>query len=275
MPLIRKPFWYSKELTRCAVQLLSCFSGYQVVTGIQADGERRFLDVPMIWGNASKVGAFILRGGSDNSMSYVPCGALLMTGLKRDDDNRRTSYHSEKINYLERAMNADGIAIAGAPGVKKTIERFMPVAHKMNFEVSYWCSNQDQQFQLMEQIGAIYAVSMDFLMSNSPVDWTHLRWMTWTGEYQLGMADLAEAGGKTDPYYTVTFPFEAGIWMGVPAKVYETNYIQSIHVPIHELNRETDWDNMPILDELVIKASPEDILRFANIKAAPMPVQEE
>ncbi len=198
-----------------------------------------------------------------------------MTSLKRDDDARRTPFHSEKINYLERAMNADGIAIVGVPGKKKTMERFMPVPHRMSFDVSFWCSNQDQMFQLMEMIGGIYAVQMDFLMSNSPTDWTHIQWLLWSGEYKFGLVDLSEGGGKMDPYYTVTFPFEAGIWIGLPVKVYDTKYIETIQVPIYQLNSEIDWDTMPLLDQLVIRATPENILRFANLEAAPLPKPEE
>jgi hypothetical protein len=275
MALVRKPFFYTEELKRVIVQLLACFSGYQVKTGIQHDGQIQFLDVPMIWGDASKVGAFILRGGSDNSMNYVPCGALTMPNLEREDDLRHIPFHSEKINYIERAMNGDGLPIAGVPGVKKTMERFMPVPYKMEIEVEFWCSNQDQQFQLMEQIAALYAVDMDYLISNSPTDWTNIRSLAWSGKFNMGISTLADASGKMDPYYTVMMPFVARVWIGLPVKVYDTKYIEVIKVPIYQLNADIDWDTMPQLDELVIRATPENIIRFSNLEAVPLPTPED
>lgn len=269
MDVIRKPHFYNSEIKRVIVQLLACFSGYQTVTGTQASGKAEFLDVPMIWGNMSKQAAFVLAGGSDNSMSYIPCGALNMVGLERDDTQRRTPYYSEKFNYIERATTPDGTVIAGVPGRKRTVERFMPVPHKMQFEVSFWCSNEDQKFQLIEQIGAMYSVQMDFLMGNSPADWTNISWLLFDGKYDLGHVKL-EGGQQNDPYHLVTLPFTAGIWLGLPVKVYDTKFIEKIHVPIYQLNIEVDWDSMPELDHLVVRATEKDILKFENYNPAPL-----
>jgi hypothetical protein len=268
MQVIQKPFFYSREIKRTLIQLLGCFSGYRVETGTQYDGESRLLPVPMIFGNQSRLAGFVLRGGSDNSMPYLPMGALNMIGLKRDDNQRRTPYHSEKFNYIERAMDPEGRVIVGVEGTRKTVERFMPVPYLMDFELAFWCSNQDQMFQIMEQIGAAYAVQMDVLISNSPADWTNLNTILWNGEFRFGHA-IPEGSTETDPYHTVTLPFVASIWLGAPVKVYETKYIEKIQLPIYELAKSGQIDDSIELDQLVITPSEDQLVRFENLAPAP------
>lgn len=262
-----KGFFYTREIKRTLLQLLSCFSGYQYETGTLYDGTSRLMPVPMIHGNQSRLAAFILRGGSDNSMPYVPVGALNMISLKRDDNQRRTPYHAEKFSYIERYVDENGRVVVGAQGKHKTVERFMPVPYEMGFEVAFWCSNQDQMFQIMEQIAAIYSVQMDFLVSNSPADWTNLRSILWSGDFNFGHATLE--GQESDPYYTVTLPFTAAIWIGVPAKVYETKYIEEIQVPIYELANSGQIDDSVELDTLVILPTQEELEEFENLSPRP------
>lgn len=272
MALKRKPYFADNQIKRYLVQLLACFSGYQVKTGNQRDGKPRFLDVPIVYGDYSQVAAYIVRGGSDNTMAYLPIAALYMTGLEQNADLRHFAQHSEKFSYVKRAEDADGNLLINQPGEKITIERFMPVPYRMTFEVSFWASNNDQGYQLVEQLMTVFNPDIDIQISNSPADWTQLSTILFQG--QVRMEKAVPSGTDTNPLYVFTLPFQIDIWMSPPAQVYATKHIYRIHVPILEmdgrdLEGQVDFDRLEQLDGLIIRADEADILTFEQIGTNP------
>lgn len=258
MALKIKPHFSDRQIARLLAQLQAAFSGYQVRTGIQADGKERFLTIPMINGGMDRVAAYLVRGGSDNVMSSVPVGSVVITRIQQNPNHRQAPQHFEKFHYVERAKDEDGKILVNVPGKKKTIEWFMPVSHIFDFEVAYWLSNQDQLYQIIEQITAVYNPSNELLISNSQVDPGSITEVIFGGEFRIERA--VPDGTNIDPLYVVTMPFTVEFWIGLPAKVYESKPIYEIHVPIYEILGEVDFDTMPEIDKLVIRADEQDIL---------------
>lgn len=265
MAQVRKPFFYDAQLKRMLVQLMSAFSGYQVMTGTQRDGKPRFRDVPIMYGDMSRAAAYIVgpRGDQENTASYIPMMSLYMTRLNQAADRRQAPQHVEKFNYFERAKDPDGNLLVGEPGKKKTVERFMPVPYDMGVSLSIWSSNNDEGYQLVEQISTVFNPDMEIQLSNSPADWTFLTSLIFDGD--VNMEKAVPSAGDTDPLYVYTLNFSVNVWMNPPAKVYDTTYIYKIHVPILELEESLDFDNMVQLDELVIRAEEDDIILFESL----------
>lgn len=264
MALKRKPFFYDAQLKRYLVQVMAAFRGYQVQTGLQRDGKSRFLDVPVKYGDMSRVGAYVMHGGSDNTMAYLPVMAIYMTGLRQSDELRLNPQHREKYNYIERAKTPDGELIVNQPGKKKTVERHMGVPYSVNFEVRIWARNNDQGYQMVEQLCTQFNPSLDLQLRNSPADWTFMRNMRFEGDVRMEKA--VPTGLEANPLYVFTLPFVMEpVWMNPPAKVYETKHIYEIHVPIKELDERFDFDRFQTLDELIIRADENDILVFENL----------
>jgi hypothetical protein len=270
MALLRKPFFYSAQVKRMLVQLMACFAGYQVITGNQRDGKHRFLDVPIIYGDMQRTVGYILQGGSENVVPYIPMMSLLMTGMRQKNEWRQAPQHWERLNVIERARDADGNLLINVPGRKKSVERFQPVPYEMSFEVSIWASNNDQQLQLLEQIWAVYNPDMDIALSNSLADWTFLTSIIYDGD--TNFERVAPQGTDIDALFVATLPFTVTIWISVPAKVYDTKYIFTINVPILDLDSagdiikkgEVPFDDLQQIDGLVIKADEEDIIAFSS-----------
>ena len=78
--LKRKPFFYDSQVKRMIVQVLATFAGYQVRSGIQRDGKHRFQDVPIVYGGFDKAVAYLLQGGNENTVPYLPIMSLIDTG---------------------------------------------------------------------------------------------------------------------------------------------------------------------------------------------------
>ena len=265
MPLKRKPYFYDAQLKRLLVQIMSCFSGYQVRTGKQRDGKHRFLDVPVIYGDMDRATGYILQGGSENVMAYIPIMSLMMTNMRQKAEWRQAPQHYEKFNYIERDMDADGNLTGGA-GKKKTVERFQPVPYDIQVDLSIWASNYDQGYQLVEQICTVFNPDMDLQLSNSPADWTFLTSMLFQGEVRMEKA--VPSGTDVDPLYIFSMSFDTVIWLSPPAKVYDTTYIYEIQVPIKEIEEGLDFDNYETLDGVVIKADADDIIFFESLGSA-------
>jgi hypothetical protein len=247
------------------VQLMSCFSGYQVRTGNLRDGKSLFRDVPIMYGDMSRVAGYVMgpRGDQDNSTNSLPIMALYMTSLNQAQDRRQAPQHVEKYTYIERAKDPDGKLLTGEPGKKKTVERFMPVPYDLQIEVSIWASNNDEGYQLVEQIATVFNPDMEIQLSNSPADWIFMTSLIFNGN--VDMEKVVPSGGDTDPLYVFRLTFNTLVWMSPPAKVYDTKYIYQIHVPILELEEDMDFDNMGALDGLVIEANEDDIALFESL----------
>lgn len=271
MALIRKPYFYDAQLKRMLTQLMSCFSGYQVMTGTQRDGTPRFRDVPIMYGDMSRVAGYIMgpQGDQTNVTNYVPIMALNMNRLAQKNDYRLNPQHTEKFNYVERARDPDGNLLTGQAGKKKTVERFMPVPYDLGISVSIWASNNDEALQIAEQIATVFNPDMEIQLSNSPADWTFLTSLIFDGE--INMEKAVPAGGETDPLFVFTLNFSTVVWMNPPAKVYDTTYIHSIHVPIFELEEGLDFDGYLQLDGLIIRADENDQMFFDGLSEGNSP----
>lgn len=260
MALKRKPYFFDNQINRYLLQIMATlFSGWQVRTGTQRDGKERMRDVPVVYGSMSRaVGRILGPDGTGNSTSYLPMISVYKTGLAQSDLHRQNPQHVEKFSYVERARDANGKPIRGEPGRHKTVERHMPVPYIMDFAVSIWGSNEFEVQQIVEQLGVIFNPEVDIQLSNSPADWSFLSTVHFSGSFDDER--VTPTGTGVDELYVTTMNFNIQpVYLSPPVKVYDTKYIHSVHVPIKELEDSLDFDDMTALDNLVIRASDEEI----------------
>jgi len=260
--LIRKPFFYDRQIARYLTQIASCFAGYQVMTGNQRDGKHQMMDVPIIMGDWSRVSGYLLNGGSENTMQYLPVMSLTMTGFSQNAEMRQAPQHTEKYRVIERARDSEGTLLINQPGRKTTVERYMPVPYTLDFQISIWGSNKDQGLQIVEQICTVFNPDMDIQLSNALSDWTFLTTLLFEGTVEMEKA--MPSGTDIDPLDIYTLSFNTNIWLSPPAKVYETKHIYEIHVPIKEIEEGLDFDEYQEIDGLIIRADEDDIITFES-----------
>jgi hypothetical protein len=267
--LKRKPYFYDAQTKRMIVQVLACFAGYQVRTGVQRDGKHHFLDVPIIYGGMDRTVGYLLQGGSENTMAYLPIMSLIETSIRQKREWRQQPQHIEKKRYIERARDSDGKLIVGQPGRRITVERYMPVPYEITFELSIWTSNKDTAFQLLEQIGVVFNPEIDIALSNGFADWAFLTTLNFDEEIKI--ESIQADGSNADPFTVHSMSFTTTLWLSPPAKVMDTTDIHTIHIPIFDMGSfdgetlQADtflFDGLELLDKCVIRADEEDILRF-------------
>lgn len=267
--LKRKPYFYDAQFKRLIVQVLASFAGYQVRTGVQRDGKHHFMDVPIIYGSMDRAVGYILQGGSENTVAYLPIMSLIDTGYIQKAEWRQQPQHIEKLQFIERARDPDGKLIVGQPGKRTTVERYMPVPYEVSFELAIWTSNKDTAFQIVEQLGVVFNPEIDIALSNGIADWAFLTTLNFDGDIRI--ESVQADGTNSDPFTVHSMSFKTILWLSAPAKVLETKNIYEIQIPILDLNGfdgETivadtvQFDGLEQLDKCVIRADEEDILRF-------------
>jgi len=267
--LKRKPYFYDAQFKRLIVQVLAAFAGYQVRTGVQRDGKHHFMDTPVIYGAMDRAVGYILQGGSENTVAYLPIMSIIDTGYSQKAEWRQNPVHVEKLQFVERARDPDGKLIVGQPGKHTTVERSMPVPYEVSFELAIWTPNKDQAFQLIEQIGVVFNPELDIALSNGMADWAFLSTLNFDGDIKI--ESVQADGTNSDPFTVHSMSFNTVMWLSPPVKVLATKNIQEIHIPILDMGNYDGetlmadtvvFDNLEQLDKCVIRADEEDILRF-------------
>lgn len=257
--LQKKPFHYDAQIKRYLLQILALFSGYQVVSGIQRDGKRRFMNVPVLYGDISRTAGYILQGGNENTMTYLPVMSVSFgsTPLRLMPSMRLQPQHVEKTRYIERRRDQDGRPMVGVMGKGKIAETYQAVPYQLSFEVGIWSPNADQGLQIAEQIMTQFNPSLDLMISNAPLDPAFLTVVTFEGSLNL---ERVEVGTEVDPLYRYTMGFNTPVWLSPPAKVYDAKLIEKIHVPILDFIKGVEMDDLEQIDKLVISASEDEII---------------
>lgn len=264
-----KPFFYDGQFHRYVRQIMAAFSGFQVMTGKQRDGKPRFIGVPVIFGGRDRLSHWLQSGASQNSMIPLPVISIRPVSLQQDATLRRAPYHTRIQPYIDRNVTPGEEANADSEirdDVKielqkreLSVEMWMPVPYKFQFELTVMASNMDQGMQLVEQIGTLYNPELDLKVSDSPLDWTFLTNVIFEGDIAFGRQAPDLGGGTKEAPHTFTMRFETTMHWSPPAMVYKSQLIEEIHIQIKEMTEQAvastlNWDEMDELDHLVIRS---------------------
>ena len=255
----RKPFFYDSSIKRYLVQVMSCFAGYRVKTGLQRDGEARWIDVPVVYGGRSRLAQFLENGGGLSTTLSLPILSVNMISLTQNANLRRDASHVSRIVYT--AHETDHVyegnqEVEGSPQ-EYIEERFMPVPYEMKITLHGMASNADQLFQITEQIGTVFNPEVDLLISNSPGDWASETRLIFEGDIDFDEMSFDIGAGTEEPRYMFRMNFSCNMQMAPPSIVYESDTIETIHVQLYEKNDPLDWTTMTNIDNIIIRTEPE------------------
>lgn len=262
----RKPFFYDAQIARHLIQVgTKCFGGYQVVSGQQSDGNVRFTDVPVVYAGMSRVTEQLFGGISDNVVMRLPIISYSLNSLQRKEAEMRDPKHIQQYVIKLRKRDPDGNLLVNEPGELIVVERYMPVPYEMAIDLVIWASNYDQLQQLVEQIGSQFNPDQELQISDSPADWTSPTRILFSGQVRYDEVSPAE---KPDPALIARMSFVITTRLSLPVRVYDAALIHEVDVNIRELEdfgymyygENIDLPNMPLLNRLVIIATPQEIV---------------
>jgi len=210
--------FYDGQIRRYLTQTIRALSNFVVKYG---DGT--LVRVPVMYGDADRQVASIMRGNSENTINSTPRMAVYVSSFALDRSRLGDATHVGKLHIREREiLNGE---YTGAQGKNYTVERLMPTPFKLTMKCDIWAANTDQKLQLLEQILVLFNPSLELQTSDNYIDWTSLTVLdlndvTWSSR-------SVPVGAET-PIDIATLTFETPVWLSPPVKVKHLGVVTNI-----------------------------------------------
>lgn len=220
-------FFYDGQVRRYITQVIRVFSNFTVKYG---DGTLH--QVPVMYGDADRQAASIIRQNSENAVNSVPRISVYVSSLALDRDRLADSSYVGKLNVRERAIDDTG-KYTNAQGRNYTVERIMPTPFKLDLKVDIWSSSTEQKLQILEQILVLFNPSLELQTTDNYIDWTSL---TVLNLKDINWSSRSVPVGNDTPIEVGTLTLDTPIWISPPVKVKHLGVITKIITSLYNTN---------------------------------------
>jgi len=212
--------FYDGQIRRYLLQTIRVLSNFTVKYG---DG--RLVRIPVVYGDADRQAAAIMRQNSENKINSTPRISVYINGLTMDTSRLADSTYIGKTHVRERAINEATGEYTTGQGANYTVERLMPTPFKLTMKCDIWSANTDQKLQILEQILVLFNPTLELQTTDNYIDWTSLT--------TLEIKDLIWSSrnvpvGADTPIDIATITFETPIWLNPPVKIKQMGVITQI-----------------------------------------------
>lgn len=216
--------FYDGQIRRYISQTIRALSNFVVKYG---DGTLH--RVPVMYGDADRQVASIIRNNSENKINSVPRISVYVNSLSLDRERLADSSYVGKVHIRERDFltdsNGDPTRYTQGQGRNYTIERLMPTPFSLKMKVDIWSSSTDQKLQILEQILVLFNPSLELQTNDNYVDWTSL---TVLNLNDINWSSRTVPVGSDTPIEVATLTVDTPIWLSPPAKVKHLGVITKI-----------------------------------------------
>jgi hypothetical protein len=253
-PFFDKPFeryWYDQQFVKTLIEFMAIFEGMQVKIGKNNLGSKNdLIYVPIRRGNADRVVNNILAKGTPNSMLRPPLFAAEIVQIEKAPNRQKGREHINRETYLP---------VGGEfPDDITNVYKKTPTPYIVHFDLSLLTSNDDQKFQIMEQILTVFDPDIQIQTSDNVFEWNKITSLIldeilMDQEYPLNNAQKI---------VSTTFQFSTVVYLQVPV-AYKHNFIESIKVKFATLSSKQEIFEQYVTDTLGF--NPDDYTEVANI----------
>lgn len=222
-------YHYNHQLRRYLVQFMAIFAGMQVQVGWKGDTEPRLIKVPIRNTSEDRVVADIFSENTQNKVNRVPMMTAGLRAINMSPERRHGVGSVHRSTYIP----SGGLV----PDDIRVVKQRMPVPYIGNFELTMWVSNQDQHYQLMEQILAIFNPILELQTSDAVLDPTRITSCELTG-IQLD----EEPPGTERRLIRSTLSFDVVLYITIPALAYES-VVRDIFVRVAAVSQNTNFSS--------------------------------
>jgi len=213
-------WFYDGQVRRYITQTIRVFSNFVVKYG---DGT--LVRVPVMYGDADRAVASIIRNNSENKINSVPRISVYVSSLALDRERTSDATFVSKMNFRERDVDATDGAYTTTQGRNYTVERLMPTPFKLDMKIDIWTANTDQKLQLLEQILVLFNPSLELQTTDNYIDWTSL---TVLDLKDINWDSRQVPVGADTPIDISTLTVSTPIWISPPVKVKHLGVITKI-----------------------------------------------
>ena len=235
-------YFYENQIRSYIRQFMSIFYGLKVKTG-KGECEEQFISVPCVMGFRDRVVSAIMSGNTQNRMISLPVMSAYLVNLSLSPERRKApSLIDQRIH-----MPAGGVF----PDDLTTLKRAMPVPYDMEVELSIIASNQDQMFQILEQILVLFNPDVQIQKNDSPFDWTMLTNVELIGISNEENYPIADKGRSVIWTLTFKMPIFISIPMGVRDDLVRKIVIEISNGTNRSFEVDDDGNIMPFGDTVI------------------------
>ena len=228
-------YYYDQQLTKYLVQFMAIFHGMVVMPGPKNPNANP-ISVPVQYGSKDRVAASILNNNTQNQPLRLPVMSAYIRDISMAPERYKGVDTVRKINYLPRG----GIF----PNDIQTSVQLMPVPYNTTMELCVYSSNQNTQFQILEQIMMIFNPMIQIQSTDGSFDWTRITTVELKG---FGLEENYPSNTERRMIIT-TLSFEVPVWISAPAALRQ-DIIKEIYMRVGEVS-DLQTDNYNILSQL-------------------------
>lgn len=218
---------YNKQLRAYMVQFCAIFAGLEVEVGKSDDTEARLIKVPIASMSKDRVVASIKSGQTQNKPIRLPLFSAFLSNIALSPELRKGVGVTRRNSYLPTG----GLI----PDDIKVVKQRQPVPYRATYELAVWASNQDQHYQIMEQILSLFDPMLQIQTSDDVFDLTRIT----TVELTDVRFDENIPAATDRRMIQSTMSFTVPIYLSVPAEVHN-QFIEDIYLRIGAVSTDVD-----------------------------------
>jgi len=209
------PFYYADQIKTYVTHFMAIFAGMQVQTGKREDGERKLITIPIRYGDADRVTAYIKAGATQNKLIHLPIMSVTYNEFQLDETLRKGVNVERRKPYVPRG----GLY----PEDVRIVHQLMPIPYRLGVELAIYTSSTEQQLQIMEQIMVLFDPTLTLQKNDNQFDWTRLSTVRMDG---INLENNVPAGAEKN-MRIVKMQFSLPIQISAPANI-KDDYIKDI-----------------------------------------------
>lgn len=233
MAFQRNGYYYDKQITSYLLQFMAIFSGLQVQVGRWNDSESElYITVPIHYGDADRVVSSIIANNTQNAPVRLPIMSASIRGL----DVALDRMHGTGVERRHTFVPVGGLV----PDDIKVIHQRQSTPYNMEVELAIWVSNNDQHFQILEQIMPLFDPQLNIQTSDALFDMGRLT----SVELKSGPTiETNYPSGTERRLIRSTMIFNVPIVISSPADV-KRDFVEKIFMRVSAVNTDASTEDI-------------------------------
>lgn len=227
-------YFYSARLYKLILHTLRLFSDYQISIGVDEDGNPILRRVPVVYMSSDKSALMLLNKGSSATLQTLPKMILALTNVKLNQQyDSGAVYEENEIAVTEKKFDEETGEYIDQAGNSYNIIRLNPVPIGLTFTLFVLTTSQNQKFQLIEQLRAVFARELDLQTSENALDLCRLSTIRLT---DINWTSRGTSGLDSTQADSMDLSFEVNAYLDLPAIVTRQSLIEKIITNIGHLD---------------------------------------
>jgi hypothetical protein len=222
-------YFYDGQIRDYLIQFMAIFSGLKVKSGKNSnvDSSNDFIDVPVRYGNSSRIVDAILSENVQNKPLRLPVIAVNMLGLDLAPNRQKG------IDVQQRDVV---FPLGGSlPNDLKVLYKQNAVPYDGLMEVAIYASNEYEHFQILEQILMVFNPTVQIQTSDMPSNFSRIT------QVELRSVEFATNYPKLADKRVIVTNLNFVTWFYLtPPVAIKTNFIKSVKLRLEAIKQTED-----------------------------------